>query len=83
MLMLNGHAWWNCHSFLSVSIACLPDVKGLQAVESLRNIILGYYGQEAVVKKLALQAAQTYQICNANKSLENFWTCFWRHIGPE
>jgi len=66
-----------------VKTACLPDVKGVQAVESLQNMKMGCYGQEAVVKKPALQTAQTYQICNANESLENFWTGFWRHIGPE
>ena len=50
-------AWWEhrgCHSFLSVNAARLPDVQGVQPVESLRSVTLGYYGQEAVVEKPAL-----------------------------
>lgn len=60
--LTNACAQWPGHggstedvtAFLSVNAARLPDVQGVQPVESLRSVTLGYYGQEAVVEKPAL-----------------------------
>lgn len=55
---------------LSVNTACLPDVKGVQAVESLRNMKMGYHGQEAVVEHPALQTAQPTRYAMQTRALK-------------